>query len=97
MLNSLKRLWHKCWDATIDDAGEELGKLEDVIHSPWYAIKPYCEMVDPGKLLHGSWLDANMLRQLKAAGVRAVLNLCKAMKRLNESGSRINEIQDVPL
>jgi hypothetical protein len=84
MLNSLKRLWHKCWDATIDDAGEELGKLEDVTHSSWYAIKPYCEVVDPGKLLRGSWPDANMLRQLKAAGVRAVLNLCEERQQNNE-------------
>jgi hypothetical protein len=88
MLNSLKRLWHKCWGATIDETGEALGKLEDVTHSSWYAIKPYCEVVDPGKLLRGFWPDVNMLRQLKAAGVRAVLNLCKAMKRLNESGSK---------
>lgn len=63
-------------DKLLDFGADLFGLTEDAVHYPLWPIKPYMEVVVPGRLWRGSWPSKNMLKKLYLQGVSICINLC---------------------
>jgi protein tyrosine phosphatase (PTP) superfamily phosphohydrolase (DUF442 family) len=57
-------------------AAESVGEIEDAVHHPLYGITNYTADVYPGYITRGSWPSPKKLADLKAAGIKVIVNLC---------------------
>jgi protein tyrosine/serine phosphatase len=57
-------------------AAESVGEIEDAIHHPLYGIHDYTADVYYGYLTRGSWPSSKKLAELRAAGIKTIVNLC---------------------
>ena len=64
----------------LDELGEIIGKIEDILHHPLYPIKEYTFEVSD-ELIRGSWPNRKMLDTLKESGCTTIINLCAERKQ----------------